>query len=93
MSIIPRPSDIEKIQAQQDQSLFENVSDSITSTLRREYAKGKSVKATFAASLINERVQQRIVQEFYKSGWSVSWSGLISDQRDGNFYEVTIAAK
>lgn len=90
---IPTPDELNKQQEEADTGAFNQVVNAIAETLRRQYvANAGPVDTTIAASLVNERVQRRIVSTFAKKGWSVHFGKLVSDQREGSYYEVRIQA-
>lgn len=90
---IPTPQELNQQQENQDESAFNQAVTALTENLRRQYvANAGPVDTTIAASLVNERVQRRIVSTFAKKGWAVHFGRMIPDQRDGDYYEVRIQA-
>jgi len=90
---IPTPEELRQQQEASDEGAFNQAVNALTETLRRQYvADAGPVDTTIAASLANERVMRRIASTFAKKGWTVHFGRMISDQRDGNYYEVRIQA-
>ena len=90
---IPTPEELNQQQEAADEGAFNQAINALTETLRRQYvANARPVDTTIAASLVNERVQRRIISTFAKKGWTVAFGRMMSDQRDGNYYDVRIQA-
>lgn len=90
---IPTPTELDRIQEGQDNSMFREVVDSIIQTLTRQYVTGSAVDTNIAASLVNERIIRRVINEFEGKNWIVHFGPIQGDQREGNFYSVRIQAK
>lgn len=88
---IPTPQELRQQQEASDEGTFNQVVNSLTETLRRQYVTGH-VDTTIDASLVNERVQRRIVSIFAKRGWAVHFGRMKNSPRDGSYYEVRIQA-
>lgn len=90
---IPTPEELKQQQENQDESAFNQAVTALSENLRRQYVGEGPVDTTIVASLVNKRVQKKIISAFYNKGWILVFMKMVPDQRDGDYYEVRIQAQ
>lgn len=91
---IPTPDELQKQQESEDNVFYERAIKHLTGRMRKgfELSNPQVVSTSISFNMIpSHRIQKRVVIAFAKKGWQISFSKkLISDQRDGDYYDVKI---